>query len=172
MRLIPDELNHCCAVVLCVWYTVYLSDCLVSVDCRYTFLSPASNPAQVIFTYDVEWQLDSDTTWSRRWEAYLKGNPDVRFFVFLYVTGSVTVTVTIVIYAVTIVIYAVSVAVTIVIVTVLLRILFTVKTSLLLLPILYSYHFHSYLPRRHHCCLDRYRYIPSPVMIPLKYRHR
>ena len=171
MRLIPDELNHCCAVVLCVWYTVYLSDCLVSVDCRYTFLSPASNPAQVIFTYDVEWQLDSDTTWSRRWEAYLKGNPDVRFFVFLYVTGSVTVTVSVAV-TITIVIYAVSVAVTIVIVTVLLRILFTVKTSLLLLPILYSYHFHSYLPRRHHCCLDRYRYIPSPVMIPLKYRHR
>lgn len=33
---------------------------------------------KVIFTYDVEWQLDSDTPWSNRWGAYLSGNPEVR----------------------------------------------------------------------------------------------
>lgn len=38
----------------------------------------ATLSAKVIFTYDVEWELDAKTTWSRRWENYLKGNPEVR----------------------------------------------------------------------------------------------
>lgn len=42
---------------------------------------------EVIFTYDVEWQLDPHTTWSRRWEAYLKGNPDNEIHYFSIVNS-------------------------------------------------------------------------------------
>ncbi|CAM9124637.1 unnamed protein product [Ectocarpus sp. 4 AP-2014] len=42
---------------------------------------------EVIFTYDVEWELDAKTTWSRRWENYLKGNPENEIHYFSIVNS-------------------------------------------------------------------------------------
>ncbi|CAM9139209.1 unnamed protein product [Hapterophycus canaliculatus] len=44
-------------------------------------------PGEVIFTYDVEWQLATDITWSRRWDAYLKGNPENEIHYFSIVNS-------------------------------------------------------------------------------------
>lgn len=39
---------------------------------------------KIVFTYDIVWELDPDTTWSQRWDVYLKGNPEVGMLV-LYI---------------------------------------------------------------------------------------
>ena len=41
---------------------------------------------EVIYTYDVKWER-SDLPWSRRWEVYLKGNPDDEIHYFSIVNS-------------------------------------------------------------------------------------
>ena len=38
---------------------------------------------KIVFTYDIVWKLDRETTWSQRWDVYLKGNPEVGLLVLL-----------------------------------------------------------------------------------------
>eukprot|EP00903_Cladosiphon_okamuranus_P019925 g18312.t1 len=45
------------------------------------------DPGQVIFTYDVKWELDEDTTWSQRWDSYLSGNPENEIHYFSIVNS-------------------------------------------------------------------------------------
>lgn len=44
-------------------------------------------PGQVIFTYDIEWRLDEETTWSERWDSYLSGNPENEIHYFSIVNS-------------------------------------------------------------------------------------
>ncbi|CAM9161670.1 unnamed protein product [Pylaiella littoralis] len=41
----------------------------------------------VIFTYDVQWQLDNKTPWSKRWDDYLSGNPESEIHYFSIVNS-------------------------------------------------------------------------------------
>lgn len=46
---------------------------------------------KIVFTYDIVWELDLVTTWSQRWDVYLKGNPEVGLLVlcrYLYIEES------------------------------------------------------------------------------------
>ncbi|CAM9296625.1 unnamed protein product [Ascophyllum nodosum] len=42
---------------------------------------------EIIFTYDVKWVLDTETTWSQRWDVYLKANPETEIHYFSIVNS-------------------------------------------------------------------------------------
>eukprot|EP00599_Poterioochromonas_sp_BG-1_P005069 CAMPEP_0173148594 /NCGR_PEP_ID=MMETSP1105-20130129/9814_1 /TAXON_ID=2985 /ORGANISM="Ochromonas sp., Strain BG-1" /LENGTH=320 /DNA_ID=CAMNT_0014063281 /DNA_START=248 /DNA_END=1207 /DNA_ORIENTATION=+ len=61
------------------------------------FQAVESSDEEIIYTYDIKWEK-SDLPWSRRWEVYLKGNPDdeIHYFsivnslmIVLFLTGVV-----------------------------------------------------------------------------------